>query len=142
MNDLLPPDSALWAGVEEQARKLFSRYGYQEIRTPLVEEKLLFSRTLGETTSVVEKEMYDFQDKKGKWLALRPEGTASVVRALIEHGILMTEPVSRFFYIGPMYRYEQPQQGRYRQFHQIGVEAFGTASPLVDAEMIQMGDQF
>ncbi|MDO8644477.1 MAG: histidine--tRNA ligase, partial [bacterium] len=142
MNDILPTESPLWASVENKARTLFSRYGYQEIRTPIVEEKILFARTLGETTSVVEKEMYDFQDKKGKWLVLRPEGTAGVVRAFVESHLAINDPLSRFYYIGPMYRYEQPQKGRYRQFHQIGVEVFGIASPLLDAEVIHMGDQY
>ncbi|MBI1909972.1 MAG: histidine--tRNA ligase [Deltaproteobacteria bacterium] len=142
MKDLFPPESALWVEVESVARELFGRYAYEEIRTPLVEDKALFARTLGEATAVVEKEMYDFQDKKGKWIALRPEGTAGVVRAFIEKGLAVSEPTSRFFYFGPMFRYEQPQQGRYRQFHQIGVEVFGLTSPLVDAEVIHMADLF
>lgn len=142
MQDLLPPESEAWAAVEATARSLFSRFACREIRTPLVEEKHLFARTLGDATSVVEKEMYDFQDKKAKWLVLRPEATASTVRAFVESGEAANNSFARYFYIGPMYRYEQPQQGRYREFHQIGVEAFGCKSPLLDAEIIHMADQF
>ena len=142
MRDLVPPEAALWAEVEAKGRDLFALYRYEEIRTPLVEEKILFARTLGETTSVVEKEMYAFQDRKGKWLTLRPEGTAGVVRAFVEKGLAATEPLSRFFYIGSMYRYEQPQQGRQREFHQIGVEAFGSSHPFLDAEVIHMAERY
>lgn len=137
MNDILPEETPLWREMEETARTLFARYGYEEIRTPLLEELALFSRTLGETTNVVEKEMYSFQDGE-KWVALRPEGTASVVRAYIESGRSAQDPIARYFYLGPMYRHERPQKARLRQFHQIGVEALGTASPLLDAELIHM----
>ncbi len=138
MHDILPEEIPLWREVEEKARTLFPRYGYEEIRTPLLEELSLFTRSLGETTSVVEKEMYSFQDRGEKPVALRPEGTASVVRAYIESGHATQEPIARFFYLGPMYRRERPQKGRLRQFHQIGVEALGVASPLLDAEIIHM----
>ncbi len=142
MNDLMPPQSALWRRMEEKARELFSRYGYQEIVTPILEEMALFTRTLGETTNVVEKEMYVFQDRNGKWLALRPEGTASVVRAYLEHNRPAEDPIARYFYMGPMYRYERPQRGRFRQFYQIGVEVFGISSPHLDAEVIHMLDLY
>lgn len=142
MNDILPGDSSLWHLVEETARQLFQLYGYEEIRTPILEEKVLFTRTIGETTNIIEKEMYEFQDKGERWVVLRPEGTASVVRAYIESGRAATDPIARYFYSGPMYRRERPQKGRLREFHQIGVEAFGIASPLLDAEMIHMLDLF
>ncbi|MBI2066501.1 MAG: histidine--tRNA ligase [Deltaproteobacteria bacterium] len=142
MRDILPDEIPLWQEVEAKARELFSLYGYEEIRTPLLEELSLFSRSLGDTTNVVEKEMYSFQDKGEKMIALRPEGTASVVRAYIEGGQVVREPVVRYYYIGPMYRRERPQQGRFREFHQIGVEAFGIASPLLDAEVIHMLDLY
>src|SRR5262249_46292284 len=117
---------------------LFERYGYREIRTPIVEETRLFQRSIGEVTDIVEKEMYTFPDRKGKLLTLRPEGTASVVRALLEHNLLAEERVAKLYYLGPMFRYERPQKGRYRQFYQIGAEAFGVAEPTLDAEMISM----
>lgn len=142
MNDILPEEIPLWREAEKKARTLFARYGYEEIRTPILEEAALFTRTLGETTNIVEKEMYTFQDHGEKSVSLRPEGTASVVRAFIESGRAVQDPVARYFYVGPMYRHERPQKGRLRQFHQIGVEAFGIASPLFDAEMIHMLDCF
>ncbi len=142
MNDVLPPDVSLWQEIEQKARELFGRYLYEEIRTPLLEDMALFTRTIGDTTNIVEKEMYVFQDRNSKWVAMRPEGTASVVRAYIEHKCFVEDPVARFFYMGPMYRYERPQKGRFRQFYQLGVEVFGIASPRLDAEVINMLDLF
>ncbi len=138
MNDLLPGESARWEGFEDKVRALMRRYGYQNIRTPIVEPTPLFVRGLGEVTDIVEKEMYSFEDKmNGDLLTLRPEGTAGVVRAVAEHNLLY-EGGKRLFYIGPMFRHERPQRGRYRQFHQVGVEALGFAGPDVDAEVILM----
>lgn len=138
MADLLPDEAERWQVIERCARQIFSRYHYREIRTPIVEALELFARTLGETTALVEKEMYTFADRHGKKLTLRPEGTASVVRAYIESHFDQQEPLARFFYLGPMYRYERPQRGRSRQFHQIGAEVIGGEHPLIDAEMIQL----
>jgi len=138
MNDLLPPDSARWEWFEDSVRALMRRYGYANIRTPIVEPTPLFVRGLGEVTDIVEKEMYSFEDKlNGDALTLRPEGTAGVVRAVVQHNLLYEGP-KRLFYIGPMFRHERPQKGRYRQFHQVGVEALGFAGPDVDAEVILM----
>jgi histidyl-tRNA synthetase len=138
MNDILPPDSARWEWFEEIVRALMRRYGYQNVRTPIVEPTPLFVRGLGEVTDIVEKEMYSFEDKlNGDPLTLRPEGTAGVVRAAIEHSLLY-DGGKRLFYIGPMFRHERPQKGRYRQFHQVGVEALGCPGPDVDAEVILM----
>jgi histidyl-tRNA synthetase len=138
MNDILPPDSARWEWLEDKVRTLMRRYGYQNIRTPIVEPTALFVRGLGEVTDIVEKEMYSFADSlNGDRLTLRPEGTAGVVRAMNEHSFLY-EGGKRLFYIGPMFRHERPQKGRYRQFHQVGVEALGFAGPDVDAEIILM----
>ena len=136
--DLLPPETAVWAAVEETARQVFGRYGYGEIRTPLLEDSELFVRTVGETTDIVGKEMYVFADRKGRRLALRPESTAAVARAYIEHGLQERPSPLRLFYIGPHFRYERPQKGRYRQFHQIGAELLGSAEPLADAELLLM----
>jgi histidyl-tRNA synthetase len=142
-SDLLPPDSERWARVEAAARRLFRLYGFREIRTPIFEARELFERGIGETTDIVEKQMYVFQDRGGDWLALRPEGTASVLRAFVEHRLDQTAPPPyRYFYIGPMFRHERPQRGRYRQFHQIGVEALGESAPEVDAEVIALGWAF
>lgn len=138
MNDLLPPESAKWAYFERCFRESFERHGYQEIRTPVLESTALFSRGIGEATDIVEKEMYTFADRKGRSLTMRPEMTASCVRAYIEHAIAKREPVTRWYYIGPMFRYERMQTGRYRQFYQIGVECFGVAEPTVEAEQIAM----
>jgi histidyl-tRNA synthetase len=138
MNDLLPPESAKWRHVEGRCRELFERYGYEEIRTPVLESTALFSRGIGEATDIVEKEMYTFADRKGRSLTMRPEMTASCVRAYIEHAVGKREPVTRWYYSGPMFRYERMQTGRYRQFYQIGVEAFGVAEPTVEAEQIAM----
>lgn len=136
MNDLLPPDSARWEWLEERVRHLMRRWGYANIRTPIVEPTALFVRGLGEVTDIVEKEMYSFVDSmNGDALSLRPENTAGVVRAVVEHGLLH-DGGKRLFYIGPMFRHERPQKGRYRQFHQVGAEALGFAGPDVDAELI------
>ncbi len=139
--DILPPESALWEYVERQARLLFSRYGYGEIRMPIFERTELFVRSIGEVTDIVEKEMYTFQDRKGRSITLRPEGTAGVVRACLQNKLL-GQKVQKLYYIGPMFRYERPQAGRQRQFNQIGVELFGTYSPLADAEVIAMMVRF
>jgi histidyl-tRNA synthetase len=138
MNDLLPPDSAKWVFFERRCRELFERHGYDEIRTPVLEHTALFARGIGEVTDIVEKEMYTFLDRKGRSLTMRPEMTASCVRAYIEHAIGKREPVTRWYYSGPMFRYERMQVGRYRQFYQIGVECFGVAEPTVEAEQIAM----
>jgi histidyl-tRNA synthetase len=138
MNDLLPPESAKWHYFESRCRELFSRYGYQEIRTPILESTALFSRGIGESTDIVEKEMYTFTDNSDRPMAMRPEGTAACVRAYIQHSLHKQEPVTRWFYSGPMFRYERMQKGRYRQFYQIGVEAYGVAEATVEAEQIAM----
>ncbi len=138
MNDLLPPESAKRYAFEKTCRHHFERYGYGEIRTPIVESTALFLRGIGEATDVVEKQMYTFNDLKGRSLTLRPEMTASCVRSYIQHGVGKRNPTTRWFYMGPMFRYERVQAGRYRQFHQIGVEAFGIAEPTIDAEQIAM----
>ncbi|MCU0927635.1 MAG: histidine--tRNA ligase [Burkholderiaceae bacterium] len=138
MNDILPPESARWEWLEGKLRGLMARYGYQNVRTPIVEPTALFVRGLGEVTDIVEKEMYSFVDAmNGDQLSLRPENTAGVVRATIEHALLH-EGGRRLYYMGPMFRHERPQKGRYRQFHQIGAEALGFAGPDVDAELILM----
>jgi histidyl-tRNA synthetase len=138
MNDILPPESARWEWLEHIVRSLMRRYGYQNIRTPIVEPTPLFVRGLGEVTDIVEKEMYSFEDSmNGDKLTLRPENTAGVVRAAIEHSMLY-DGGKRLFYIGPMFRHERPQRGRYRQFHQVGVEALGFGGPETDAEVILM----
>ncbi|ANX05351.1 histidine--tRNA ligase [Immundisolibacter cernigliae] len=141
MNDLLPADSPRWRGAEQRLQAVLARYGYEEIRLPLVEPTELFARTIGEVTDIVEKEMYTFQDRNGDSLTLRPEGTAGVVRAGIEHGLFQGQ-LLRLWYQGPMFRHERPQRGRYRQFHQIGAECFGSAEPELDAELIAMTAQF
>jgi histidyl-tRNA synthetase len=138
VQDILPPDSSLWQKVEAAAKEVFTLYGFLEIRPPIMESTTLFTRSIGETTDIVEKEMYTFPDKAGRSITLRPEGTASVVRAYVEHHLYNLPSPQKFFYSGPMFRYERPQKGRFRQFHQIGVEAFGVASPLLDAEVIVM----
>jgi histidyl-tRNA synthetase len=136
MNDIVPPHSATWEWLEQQVRTLMARYAYRNIRTPIVEHTALFVRGLGEVTDIVEKEMYSFEDKlNGEHLTLRPENTAGVVRAVAEHSLLYDGP-KRLYYLGPMFRHERPQRGRYRQFHQIGAEALGFAGPDVDAELI------
>ncbi|MGS0754831.1 histidine--tRNA ligase [Roseateles sp. GG27B] len=142
VNDILPPESARWEWFEAKVRSLMHRYGYANVRTPIVEPTALFVRGLGEVTDIVEKEMYSFEDRmNGDQLTLRPEGTAGVVRAMAEHSFLR-DGGKRLFYIGPMFRHERPQKGRSRQFHQVGVEALGFAGPDVDAEIILMCRQF
>jgi histidyl-tRNA synthetase len=140
MNDILPPASARWEWLEDKLRSLMARYAYRNIRTPIVEFTPLFVRGLGEVTDIVEKEMYSFEDKlNGEQLTLRPENTAGVVRAVAEHNLLY-EGGKRLYYMGPMFRHEKPQRGRYRQFYQFGAEALGFAGPEVDAEIILMAD--
>ena len=141
MNDLLPAQIARWQEMERVAREVFHLYGYREVRTPAVEHAALFARGVGETTDIVQKEMYAFEDKGEELLCLRPEGTAGTVRAYIEHGCHV-EGLQKWFYMGPMFRRERPQKGRYRQFHQIGVECLGAAEPAVDAEQIAMVEDF
>jgi histidyl-tRNA synthetase len=135
MNDLLPETLALWQRIEQTAEAVLSTYGYREIRFPIIEKTELYKRSIGEVTDIVEKEMYTFEDRNGDSLTLRPEGTAGCVRAGIENGLLHNQ-VQRLWYAGPMFRHERPQKGRYRQFHQIGVEAFGIGTPDIDAELI------
>ena len=136
MNDLMPPDSARWEWLESQVRDLMACFAYQNIRTPIVEPTALFVRGLGEVTDIVEKEMYSFEDRlNGEALTLRPEATAGVVRAVVEHNLLY-DGGKRLYYMGPMFRHERPQRGRYRQFHQIGAEALGFPGAEIDAEMI------
>jgi histidyl-tRNA synthetase len=136
--DILPPSSALWNHVESMARGVFRVYNYQEIRTPILEETALFARGVGQETDIVSKEMYTFEDRDGSSLTLRPEATASVMRAYIEHRLDQKPGLQKLYYIGPMFRRERPQKGRYRQFYQIGAEAIGSESPSVDAEVIEM----
>lgn len=135
MNDILPDQTPVWQYVESTVRKVLAQYGYQEIRMPIVEQTELFKRSIGEVTDIVEKEMYTFDDRNGDSLTLRPEGTAGCVRAAEEHGLLFNQ-TRRLWYTGPMFRHERPQKGRYRQFHQIGVECFGMAGPDIDAELL------
>lgn len=135
MNDILPEQTPVWQFVESRVRKVLAQYGYQEIRMPIVEQTDLFKRSIGEVTDIVEKEMYTFDDRNGDSLTLRPEGTAGCVRAAEEHGLLFNQ-TRRLWYTGPMFRHERPQKGRYRQFHQIGVECFGMSGPDIDAELL------
>src|SRR5579863_6640474 len=136
--DILPPASAVWNRVEAQAREVFRTFNYHEIRTPIFEETALFARGVGEDTDIVGKEMYTFEDRDGSSLTLRPEATASVMRAYIEHRLDQIPGVKKYYYMGPMFRRERPQKGRFRQFFQIGAEAIGSESPVVDAEVIEM----
>jgi histidyl-tRNA synthetase len=136
--DILPPSSGVWNKVEAAARRIFETYNYQEIRTPILEETRLFARSVGEETDIVSKEMYTFEDRDGSSLTLRPEATASVIRAYIEHRLDQQPGLQKLYYMGPMFRRERPQKGRYRQFFQIGAEAIGSESPAVDAEVIEM----
>ncbi len=138
MRDILPEETPLWQRMEAEIRTTFALYGYREIRVPLVERVELFSRGVGEETEVVDKQMYVFPDRKGLQLALRPEATASVVRAFVEHGMHGTGDLAKLYYIGPMFRYEKPQLGRQRQFHQYGVEALGSLDPALDAEVMDL----
>jgi histidyl-tRNA synthetase len=137
MNDILPTDTPLWQHIETSIRQILVTYGYQEVRMPLLEKTELFSRSIGEVTDIVEKEMYTFTDRNGENITLRPEGTASCVRMGIEHR-LFHHQVQRLWYMGPMFRHERPQKGRYRQFHQIGAEVYGLTGPDIDAEIILM----
>jgi histidyl-tRNA synthetase len=141
MNDILPAEVARWQEMEAVAREVFALHGYREIRTPAVEQAALFARGVGADTDIVQKEMYAFEDKGQELLCLRPEGTAGVVRAFVEHGCHVEGP-QKWFYVGPMFRRERPQKGRYRQFHQIGCEAFGIAEPAIDVEQVAMLDDF
>ncbi len=141
MNDLLPADAAQWAHLEQVLRDLTRAYGYEFLRTPIVESTAVFQRGIGEVTDIVEKEMYSFEDRlNGEQLTLRPEGTAALVRSVIENNLLYEGP-KRLWYTGPMFRHERPQRGRYRQFHQFGIEAMGFAGPDIDAEIILMGQR-
>jgi len=138
MRDLLPPDTNLWQRLEAEARSVFAAYHYGEIRTPILEQTGLFARSVGADTDIVMKEMYSFQDRDEESLTLRPEATASVVRAYIEHSVYNQGGIHKLYYVGPMFRRERPQKGRYRQFYQIGAEVLGSESPLVDAEVLEM----
>ncbi len=138
MRDILPPSSAVWNQVEVASRRVFARFNYREIRTPLLEETALFARGVGEETDIVSKEMYTFEDRDGTSLTLRPENTASVLRAYIENHLDQQPGLQKLYYIGPMFRRERPQKGRYRQFYQIGAEAIGSDSPAIDAEVIEL----
>ena len=140
MNDILPEQTPYWQYVENTFRQLMLSYGYQEIRMPIVENTALFKRSIGEVTDIVEKEMYTFEDRNGDSLTLRPEGTACCVRAAMQHGLLHNQ-IQRLWYTGPMFRHERPQKGRYRQFHQFGVETFGLVGPDIDAELILMSNR-
>lgn len=137
MHDILPADMAAWHRLENTIRSVFRSYGYDEIRIPALEKTELFARAIGDATDVVQKEMYSFEDRGGDWLSLRPEGTAGVVRAVIQNGLLYAAPL-RLWYMGPMFRRERPQKGRTRQFHQVGAEVFGAPGPDVDAELLAM----
>ena len=137
MNDVLPADAAAWQFLHETAARVFASYGYQQIRLPLVERTELFKRSIGDVTDIVEKEMYSFEDRGGESLSLRPEGTASCVRAGVQHGLFYNQQ-QRLWYEGAMFRYERPQAGRYRQFHQLGLEAYGFAGPAIDLEIIAL----
>lgn len=138
MHDVVPAEASMWEWIEREARALFATYGFEEIRTPVLEKTALFVRGVGATSAIVEKEMYTFVDQGGEELTLRPEGTAPVVRAYVEQGLYQDDQASKLFYIGPMFRHERPQKGRFRQFSQIGVELLGAAHPLADAEVIAM----
>ncbi len=141
--DILPEEAARWAAIEDLARDLFAKYGYSQIRTPIIEETALFSRSIGDATDIVEKQMYTFNDRGGTSITLRPEATAPVVRALLEHNLDKKQAgLTKLFYIGAMFRAERPQAGRQRQFHQVGVEAIGSGSPYLDAEVISLAAAF
>ena len=138
MNDILPGEIETWQFLEVEARRIFGTYGFSEIRVPLVEKTELFCRSIGETTDIVEKEMYTFNDKSDNSLTLRPEGTAPVIRSFIQNKLHTKDPVAKLYYMGPMFRYERPQKGRYRQFHQIGAEVIGIEDPKIDAQVLTM----
>jgi len=142
MNDILPGEVETWQFLEQAARRVFGLYGYSEIRVPVVEKTELFCRSIGETTDIVEKEMYTFFDKSDNSLTLRPEGTAPVMRSFIQNKLYAQDSVHKLFYMGPMFRYERPQKGRYRQFHQIGAEAIGVENPKIDAQVLAMLSHF
>jgi histidyl-tRNA synthetase len=142
MNDILPDEVTAWRHLEETFRAIATAHGYGEVRTPIVEPNALFVRSIGDTTDIVEKEMYTFEDQGEKLLSLRPEGTASAVRAFVQHSVHAQSPITKWFYIGPMYRRERPAKGRLRQFHQMGMEVYGDPGPFVDAEMIDMAVSF
>ena len=139
--DILPGEVEQWQWVEERARGLFHRFGFTEIRMPVLEKTELFCRSIGETSDIVEKEMYTFEDRNGDLVTLRPEGTASVIRALVEHTLHAANPVTRLYTMGPMFRHERPQKGRLRQFHQLSVEAIGSGNPAIDVEVMAMAWQ-
>src|SRR5210317_2536641 len=134
--DILPGEVEQWQEIERISRELFEDFGFKEIRIPIMERTELFKRSIGEDTDIVEKEMYTFPDRKGDLITLRPEATASIVRAYIQHRLYATDPVQKFYMIGPMFRRERPQKGRYRQFYQIDAEIFGVQSGLVDVQLI------
>src|SRR3954469_22127341 len=138
MNDILPPEVSKWQYLEEKARATLDAFAYRELRTPVLEYTSLFVRSVGEVTDVVEKQMYTFDDRDGRSVSLRPEGTASAVRTYVGGTQWNKEPVTRWYYLGPMFRHERAQRGRLRQFHQVGAEMFGVAEPSADAEMIAM----
>jgi histidyl-tRNA synthetase len=137
-HDILPGEVEKWQTVERVARALCERYGYVEVRTPVIEREELFSKGTGETTDIVQKEMYSFTDKGGDRITMRPEATPSMVRAFVEHSLEHSMPSPKLYSMGPMFRYERPQKGRYRQFHQLDVEVFGMHDPAVDAEVIDL----
>ena len=137
-NDILPDESGRWQYIEQTARRVFELNGFGEIRTPVMEKTELFCRSIGDATDIVEKEMYSFTDKGENRVTLRPEGTAGVMRAFIEHKMYAQDPIAKLYYMGPMFRYERPQKGRYRQFHQIGAEITGVHDPLADAQVLNM----
>ncbi len=138
MNDILPPEINLWQKVEATLRDVSGRFGFSEMRTPMLENTQLFKRGVGEDTDIVEKEMYSFDDRNGENVSLRPEGTAPIVRAMVEHNIINLNPVSKIYYIGAMFRHERPQKGRFRQFYQYGIELFGVEQPEADVEVISV----
>jgi len=141
-NDILPDESPKWHFIERTAREVFETYGFREIRIPILEKTALFARSIGETTDIVEKEMYSFVDRGGEQVTIRPEGTASVVRAFVQHNLYSPPGLLKLYYMGPMFRHERPQAGRYRQFYQIGAEAFGIPAPSLDVEIITMLMEF
>ena len=142
MQDVLPPEGRVWRAVETLAAEIHGRFGYDEVRTPILESTELFQRSIGDETDIVSKEMYTFTDKGDRSVTLRPEGTAPLVRAFLEHKLFGGRPVHRFFYVGPMFRYERAQKGRLRQFNQIGAEVYGLATPAADAEVLALQDTF
>jgi histidyl-tRNA synthetase len=142
IHDIFPPEIYKWQKVESLAEKVFTSYGFQEIRPPIIESTDIFTRSIGETTDIVEKEMYTFSDKAGRSITLRPEGTAPAVRCYVENHLYNMPAPQKFFYSGPMFRYERPQAGRFRQFYQIGVEAFGISDPKIDSEILLMLNDF